>query len=148
MKRVYLSGPITGLNYGECSEWRKQAIEEFRKYGITGVSPMRFKEHLDDGSILGDADENPLTTEPALITRDRFDVASCDVLFVNFLGARDVSIGSLFELAWADAYRKPIVTVMEREGNVHDHKFVREVTGFRAEDLKRGLEITRAIMSY
>jgi nucleoside 2-deoxyribosyltransferase len=148
MRKVYLSGPVSGLKYNEATEWREDAIEMLIRYNIRGVSPMRSKEHLDNGGILGEADKNPLTTDNGLIVRDRYDVLNSDVLLANFLGATEVSICSIFELGWADVCRKPIATVMEREGNVRDHKFVREVSGFRVDSLERGVAVVFSILNY
>lgn len=146
-KRVYLSGPIMGLTYRGCNSWREYAIKELDKLGIVGVSPLRCKMYLDNGGILGDSDQLPLTCDRGIVTRDRWDVTqNCEVMLTNLLGAERVSIGTMFEYAWADMAKKPIVTIMEKQGNVHDHIMVRETTGFRVETLEEGLEIVRAIL--
>ena len=118
------------------------------KYGIFGVSPMRAKEHLQDRGILGEPDENVVSCQRGLTTRDRFDVMTCDVMLANFLGADKVSKGTLIEFGWADAFRKPIITVIEKEGNPHEHPFIRELTGFRVETLDEGLKVARSILNY
>jgi len=51
--------------------------------------------------------QQPLVSPPGAVGRDRFDVQTCDLLLVNLLGATSVSIGTMFELAWTDAWRKP-----------------------------------------
>ena len=45
-KLVYLAGPITGVDYGSCTDWRKYAKSKLAEDGIMGVSPMRGKENL------------------------------------------------------------------------------------------------------
>ena len=148
MKRVYLAGPIKGLNYNQCNDWREYAKKELEKEGIIGVTPMRAKEYLNTGQVIMDADENVITSQKGITMRDRWDVTSCDVILGNFLGAKNVSIGTMIEYGWADSARKPIITVMEREGNVHDHPIIRELTGFRVESLDEGLYVAKAILYY
>lgn len=97
MKRVYLSGPIRGLNYKECNGWREYAKRELEKEGIIGVSLMRAKEYLNTGQAIFDANENVISTQKGITTRDRWDVLSCDVLLGNLVGAERVSIGTVLE---------------------------------------------------
>lgn len=37
-KIVYLAGPITGLDYNDCTDWREYAKKELEKWGIIGLS--------------------------------------------------------------------------------------------------------------
>ena len=60
--------------------------------------------------------------------------------------ATEISIGTMIEYGWADAFRKPIITVMENEGNVHDHNFVKELSGFVVEELDEGIFIAKSIL--
>ncbi len=157
-KKVYLAGPITGLSFGGCTDWREYAIKELEQAGITGLSPMRSKDYLQSESIVGDSYENKvLSCSRGIITRDRWDTTRCDVILVNFLGAERVSIGTVMELAWADLARIPSIVVMEPSqleatgrtpsvGNVHEHSMLREATGFRVETLEEGLNVAKAIL--
>jgi hypothetical protein len=43
------------------------------------------------------------------------------------------------EMAWADAWRIPIILAMEA-GNIHDHAFVRQVAGFITADLDEAIQ--------
>ena len=125
-KRVYLAGPITGLSYSGCTDWRKFAKDELKKYGILGVSPMRAKEYLNKEKNISDSyPEKILSCDRGITTRDRFDVMTSNLILVNFLGAKEKSIGTVGEIFWADAFRKPIVTIMEKDGNPHDHSMIR-----------------------
>ena len=149
-KRVYLAGPITGLSYGECVDWREWAILELEKSGIVGVSPMRAKDFLANDkpiSALGqyDGDQLGLGTIPSIVTRDRWDVMRSDLILMNLFAAKSVSIGTMVELGWADAFRKPVVLVME-PNSVHAHVFVTGLTGFKATTLHGGITLVRAIL--
>jgi nucleoside 2-deoxyribosyltransferase len=154
VKTVYLAGPITGLTYGECTDWRQHAIAELAKDNIKGLSPMRGKEYLEaiskDVALTADGDKykivSPLSTNKGIITRDRWDSSRCDVLLVNFLGSKIVSIGTVMEVAWADARRTPIVCAVE-EDNVHFvHGMMKEAIGFRTDTLEAAIDLVKAIL--
>jgi nucleoside 2-deoxyribosyltransferase len=72
---------------------------------------------------------------------------NCDIMLANLLGAKKVSIGTIGEFFWADAYRKPVIAVMEKEGNPHEHAMIRELTGFRVETLEEGLAVAGAVLA-
>ena len=144
-KTVYLAGPITGQSYGGATEWREQAIERLAKRGITGLSPMRGKYYLEKFTDIPDYVDVPLSTARGITTRDRWDCFRCDVLLVNLTGTSRVSIGTVMEIAWADAARKPIVLAME-PGSLHDHSMVREAAGYILPTLEDALTIVEAIL--
>jgi nucleoside 2-deoxyribosyltransferase len=155
-KLVYLAGPITGLDYAGCTNWRNMAVATLAFAGIKGLSPMRWKEYLREQGILPalrNAQEDyeyakygVMSTSRGIMTRDRFDATRCDVLLVNLLGAEKVSVGTVMEIAWADLKRTPIVAVMEA-GNVHEHGMVNEAIGFRCDTLEEGLNIVKGILT-
>ncbi|HYD07505.1 MAG TPA: nucleoside 2-deoxyribosyltransferase [Reyranella sp.] len=149
MKKVYLAGPITGLDYKGATDWRDEAITKLQP--IAGMSPMRGKDYLRNlASMPHKSDElaaigHVLSSSRGIMTRDRYDCTTCDVLLVNFLGAQRVSIGTVMEVAWADANRIPIVCAMEK-GNVHEHGMVDEAIGFRVDTLDEAIRICRIIL--
>ena len=144
--RVYLSGPISGLTYKAGQDWREYAARILAPR-IACYSPLRAHRHLDgEGELRGAYPTHPLTTSMALTARARHDCQACDLLLVNLAGATEVSIGTCIELGWADAFRKPIVLVMEPHGNVHDHPLVRGVCAFQVATLEEGLNVTRGIL--
>lgn len=148
MKSVYLAGPITGLSYNGCTDWREYADSKLKEWGFFGISPLRGKNYLSlEKNILDQYEKIVLSTQKGITTRDRFDVNSCDVMLANLLGAQKVSVGTMIEYGWADAVRKPIITVIEKEGNIHDHSMLREITGYRVESLEEGLLVAKAILA-
>lgn len=148
---VYLAGPITGLSFAGCTDWREHARNELAAVGIDGFSPMRAKDALKHLPILSGTGEEyahltVLATQRGVMTCDRFDCTRCDVLLVNLLGAKAVSIGTVMEIAWADAERIPIVCAMEETGNVHEHMMVREALGYRLPTIEDALNTVKAIL--
>ena len=150
-KTVYLAGPITGLSYSGCTEWRAAAIERLATEGIKGLSPMRAKEYLSHlTNISGTGHDyghlGVFASPRGVMTRDRFDCTRCDVLLVNLLGAKAVSIGTVMEIAWADGKRTPIIVAIEPSGNPHEHMMIHEAIGFRVESLEDALATAIAIL--
>lgn len=143
---VYLAGPITGLDYEGAVDWREATRARLADHGIMAWSPMRAKEYLRAERAL-DArgySEHALSTARAITTRDRWDCMRADIVLANFVGAGRVSIGTVLELAWADAARVPVVAAMEG-GNVHEHAMVLELIGFRAETLEDAVDLVLAL---
>ena len=148
MKSIYLCGPISGLSFDECTDWRKYVARRLAS-DIVPLSPMRGKEYLAKEKAIGDSYEDTiLSSGRAITTRDRNDVMNCDMLMANFLGAQKVSIGSVIEYGWADAFRKPIITIMEADKtNIHEHSILNGVTGFRVSTLDEAVVVANALLS-
>jgi nucleoside 2-deoxyribosyltransferase len=147
---AYLAGPITGLDYAGATDWRDHATACLAPFGIKALSPLRSKGYLrgvESFSADGDVyrDLSVLSTNRGIMTRDRHDATRCDVLLVNLLGAERVSIGTVMEIAWADACRTPIVCAIEPKGNPHEHGMVLEAIGFRVTHLDDAINIVKAI---
>jgi nucleoside 2-deoxyribosyltransferase len=147
MPRIYLAGPIAGLSYNSCTNWREYALNQLKSWGIEGLSPMRAKENLAKERFLQDNYEGVLTNDMAVVTRDRNDVMYCDLLLANVLGATEYSRGTGGEIFWADAFRKPIVLVIEPQGNPHDYSMIRGMLGFRVETLDEGLLVAKTVLN-
>lgn len=127
---VYLAGPITGLDYQRTTEWRER-VSALLAPDIVCLSPMRSKTHVNNQSIASNEyPDDVLSSAREVITRSRWDTMRCDLLLVNLLYAERLSIGTIMEVAWADAARKPIVLAME-DGGLHEHAMIQEVVGFR-----------------
>lgn len=149
--KIYLAGPIAGLDYAGANTWRRRVKDELKEHGIESYSPMRAKEYLSKVSNFAKdctpyGAENVLSSNRGITTRDRWDATRCDLLFVNLIGATAVSIGTICEIAWADLKRIPIVCAMEPEGNPHQHGMIMEMLGFRVPSLSDAIEITKAVL--
>lgn len=146
---VYLAGPISGLTYDQGQDWREYAAANLPQE-IRAISPLRAKRAaLNNVGVIQNSYENhPLTCTSGITHRDKFDCMRADAVLFNMAGAKTVSVGTCMEYGWASAARvNPIiVTVMEDEGNLHDHPMVRGVTGFRVRTLDEGLKVLEAIL--
>ena len=128
MFTVYLVGPITGMTFEEVNEniqWRKCVLEGM---GYTVIHPFMGKGYLrtEPGKLKPSGFTQPASTDHAIFHRDRWMVEQADILLADLTPGKDkVSIGSMFELAWASLLRKNVVVVLPEE-NVHVHAFVKE----------------------
>ena len=144
--KVYLAGPITGLTFDEGQDWRAYVRDILAPVGIDAYSPLRQKHFLRAHGVLQGSYANPMATDKGIMTRDHFDVKTADLIFVNLLGAKSVSAGTVMELGWAYAYSKPVVCAIEPEGNVHEHPMVREALGYRLPTLDAAIAVVQAIL--
>lgn len=144
--RVYLAGPIKGLQYDDAVTWRERAAEELAPE-ITAFSPMRGKEYLNDGTALGDfySPRDILAAPKAIFGRDHNDVKSADMVIAFLLGASAVSIGTCVEIGWTNAYRVPLV-VVEREGGAHWHPFVTEAANWIVGSVEEAVFVARSVL--
>lgn len=151
MSKVYLAGPISGFSYDQAVHWRGEVAAKLASAGVQCLSPMRDKTTLRGAVAIGRNDEtHMLCSQRAIFCRDHYDVRACDVVLVNLRGAREISIGTMVELGWATAYRKPIVLVMELcsyTSNVHDHPFARQAADFIVNDLDTAAAIVKSILA-
>lgn len=146
-RKVYLAGPITGCSYNGCTDWREYAKNELALVGIDGFSPLRAKEYLASMEAMPHTSTlNVMSSAKAINVRDHYDCMSSDVILVNFLDAPVVSIGTVMEVAWGFAYRKPTVICMEETGNIHNHPMIRESGGFFVNTLEEGIHVVKAIL--
>jgi nucleoside 2-deoxyribosyltransferase len=150
---VYLAGPISGLNYEGATDWREYAKSELKQFGIKVLSPLRNQGHLKSIPVFSNEGgetarlKSSMSVPRGLTTRDRWDAMRCDVLLVNLLGAKSVSIGTVMEIAWADAQRTPIVVAIEDQGNPHEHAMINESIGFRVSTLWDAIDVTRQLLA-
>lgn len=168
-KKIYLAGPIAGLTYGESAlGWRAYVSKHISgQYALDGsseyvrsssesiqldcYSPMRGKRFLQDiapDQVLGQLEykQNPVSTVQGILGRDRHDTFSADLIFMNLLGAKDKSIGTMVELGWADSARKPVVLAMEDQGNTHEHIFVQGLVTYRVNNLDDAIACAKLIL--
>jgi hypothetical protein len=142
VRRVFLSGPITGCSQEQSSNWRQYVRERFSS-GIITIDPTRdsvdstvvSERELDEAARL-----HNLTHGKEILDRNRQDIARCDIVLANFLGAQRVSIGAVGELFWADIFRKPVIVVREVSHNPHDHGLINAIAFLTLHSLESAIE--------
>ena len=128
---IYLAGPMGGKTWREALDWRVYVDKELSPRGWHCLSPL--KAQIDDQDLdsaiptpIGrDSYEKPLPlVSSAFVAQDEFYVRKSDWVLANFLGAEKVSLGTVWELGFAYALGKQVISVFE-PGSVHDHAFLR-----------------------
>jgi nucleoside 2-deoxyribosyltransferase len=147
---MYTAGPIKGLTYDGASTWREYVRDEMERLSpwIKTVSPVR-GDHAQKGTgqvIMNDSKDHIFTTKYAINQRDFNDVKRADIIFVNLLGTEVVSIGTVMEIAWARAFQKPVVLMME-DDNIHDHPLLRYPAGYITDNLDKGVHVAISVIS-
>jgi len=150
---IYLAGPITGLTYDDCTSWRDYVKNNLPDY-IHTLSPMRGKDHLaikkqtDDNHVIQNSYEgNVMTSSKGINTRDYNDVKRSDVVLINLLDTKKVSIGTVMEIAWCRAFDIPTILIMEDEGNIHEHVMLTYDIGFRVTNLEQAISVAISLCS-
>lgn len=154
---MYLAGPITGLNYKGATDWRGIVAEQLAESGIVAFSPMRGKDYLRKLDVIGDArvqtrpeDDSyglnkVMSSAQGITYRDRNDVMKADVVLMNLLGATRISIGTMIEAGWADAFRKPVIVAREKD-SIHGHGMLDAIATYTVDDLEEALHLTRVLL--
>lgn len=148
LPKMYLAGPITGCTYGETTDWRKYLTYHLANE-VDCLSPMRAKDYLDNDAVIlkcydgGNAFKNIMSSSRGIMSRDYWDCHRCDLLFVNLEGTKQVSIGTVMEIAWGFERRIPIVALLDK---AHDHAMIREAVTHRCSDLEQAVQVVRALI--
>jgi nucleoside 2-deoxyribosyltransferase len=123
--RVYLARSITGCTFEEVMAYYVETMGVLRGFGFEVLHPMCGKHYLgaEAGVLRAGGYAQPLSSNRAIVGRDRWMVKQSDVVLAYLSGARQVSIGTVCELAWAFDAGKHVIVVME-SGNVHEHAFI------------------------
>ncbi|KKM03889.1 hypothetical protein LCGC14_1769930, partial [marine sediment metagenome] len=117
LPKVYLAGPIAGCSWDEATDWRIHA-QDFL-YDCEVVNPLRCEEYLEGSKKLPSTNaewtalSKPTSNAHAITVRSHWDAVRADVVLANFIGAKSVSLGSCFELAWAWGAGIPCVVVLD-----------------------------------
>lgn len=131
MIRVYLAGPINNCTKGEANDWRNVACTRLTDFGITGISPLRCEPLV--GERYGTDYPDPRFGVPsAIASKNKFDVANCDMMLAYFppeeaVGFKTLvptlertdptyswpSVGTIWEIGMATMANKMVVCVCQ-----------------------------------
>lgn len=156
-KAVYLSGPITGLEYGEARYgWRQHVADTLAGTGITMLSPMRHEGHLAEmtGAMTEEAlnefqerTNHFFSHSKMIVAKDLLDIDMSSIVLVYVLGAQAISKGTIAEVGYAYAKGKTIITVMENKGNMNDGPFLREMSDAVLDNLDDAIVAIKSLLS-
>lgn len=144
---LYMAGPVKGLTYDIATDWRLWLTNKLAGYNVECLDPMRDKDELQGETSIDRVEyDTPMSCPKGIYVRDRFDAMRCDLLLVNLRDTGKPSLGSVMEIAWADARHTPIILVME-PGNIHEHAMILGACGFRADCLAEAAAIAIAVLN-
>lgn len=125
--KIYLAGSISGQSGEAVISYFQETSSRLDAMGFEVIHPMIGKGYFRN-EIKFKAEgytHKPMSTNHAIIERDRWMVTMCDILYCNLSMAKIVSIGSMMELAWAHQLGKHSIVCMQPD-NIHRHAFVLE----------------------
>lgn len=122
MISVYLAGAINSDTMEQCIQWRVKLRADLGDK-IAFFDPT-FGENMKKVDSIGCSSE---LSPKEIVTKDYEQVKRCDILAVNLnsFGAHRPITGTLFEMAWAYEFRKPIIT-LANEDHYRFHPFIVE----------------------
>ena len=125
--KIYLAGPISGKGYDETVALFKSKADPLRSYGYEVLHPMLGKGELrNETEFRAHGYDNPVSTNHAVFERDKWMIQTADIVLADLSTATRVSIGTMYELAWASLLGKHTVVVLPEGEGPHRHCFVLE----------------------
>lgn len=145
---VYLAGPITDLTYEGAVDWRDYVATQLDSKKVETLSPMRGKTYLlSERSLKAEGySDQVMSTAKGINRRDFFDCNRADCVFVNLLGAKRVSIGTVMEIAWAFQNKIPTIVIMEKD-NIHQHAMIEDSVSWKVESVEQALDIVKFLFN-
>lgn len=146
--KIYIAGPISGKGYDEVMKYFKTTNDLLSKH-FEVFCPLNGKGHLRNELEFKahGYDEHPISTNHAIIERDRWMVDQSDVIYANLTESGErVSIGTCMELAWGHDKGKHTIVAMNKD-NIHRHAFVLEAADIVFETHKEAMEYLRNLGS-
>jgi nucleoside 2-deoxyribosyltransferase len=133
---VYLSGPMGGCSFKEMNDWRVEATEKLNSDTLTCLNPTRSFT----------ANSVPKETDKWINRRDYFDCVRSQCLLVNFKGMKNISVGTVMEIAWAYQKQIHIIVVGDPDGP-QNHPMLKDSITHEVETLDEGIAAVKELLS-
>lgn len=117
-KFVYLAGPIENCDYAEINDWRNEAgriLGYISENQIITINPYR----SEDGAYAGDYQRAMQIQQ-----KNYYDTKNCDVILAYM---PRVTLGTVFEVSWANILRKPIFIITDNP-EIENHPVLKATT--------------------
>lgn len=143
---VYLGGQVTGLDFGSSVAWPEQ-MREMIDERIDVVGPMRHQRALKHVGKIGSEliTGNPTATDAAIRRGCKHDILRVDFCIFNLQPIQKLSLGCMWEMAWADMLQKPICVILT-DNKFYDHPFIRDGATWLAPDSEKAAEIVNSFL--
>lgn len=126
--KIYCVGGITGLSAKEVFDYYDFIKDELKHIGFDVFHPMVGKDYMRNEEEFKSEGYtcSPLTEDNAIFNRDKWMVQHSDIVFADFTrSTKRASIGTCFEIAWANLSGKMVISVVPK-GNIHNHVFIKQ----------------------
>lgn len=144
MLKVYIAGSISGLSADDVFNYFDAMERILRLYGFVVNSPMTSREYLREEKVLSPEGYSGASTGHAIYKRDKWMISNSDIVFMNLGNSDTVSIGCMFELAWADMLGKHIV-VIKGNNSAYEHAFIGEAADIIFNTTEEALEYLQTL---
>lgn len=141
---VYLAGPIAGLDKDAANNWRddvSKQLFDISDGSIVGVSPLRCEppnlDGLYDDQLSIEARTDWFATSRCINAKNWLDTVKCDAILAYFpksLCENRPSYGTIIEMGWAIALRKPLFVCSDDQYLVK-HPLIDQNASYVGEDL-------------
>lgn len=148
MRTVYLAGPILGTTEAEAKDWRNTVASKLYCHNIRGISPLRCEPIVGEVYGTGNNADPLFGTARAISSKNFFDVQACDMTFAympKHLEKQSVSIGTILEIGWAYALRRPVVLVTD-DPYLMQHPVLNSCAAWLVPTLDDGIELAVGIL--
>ncbi|MCD9019146.1 nucleoside 2-deoxyribosyltransferase [Parachryseolinea silvisoli] len=146
-KYIYLAGPISGQKKADAEDWRSVVSSKVAS-DIVCLSPLR--DRTDFSSIshhrTPESTRTDLLHGIQIVARDRMDIMRCDLVLVNVLNHESISIGTVGEIFWADAFRKPVI-IIKNISSVYNHSMLDALCQWRFSTIEEGVDKINILLS-
>ena len=140
---VYLAGPIMGRTKTEANSWRHEVAEKLADHGIVGISPLRCEPLI--GERYGVSQDPLFGTPRAIGAKNRFDVRAADLTLAYLPENQPLSLGTLGEIFWADAYGKQVILVTTDQ-KLLDHPVLDAAVDWKLSSLDDAVDVCIGIL--
>lgn len=149
-KFIYLAGPINGCEEGEAKEWRKYVQSKFNK-GIVGINPLRCEPPAacSTGKYAATYSDPKYGLARAIHGKNWLDTVACDFVLAylpKFANDRRPSYGTVMEIGWASAMKKPICLVTD-DPVIVAHPVVNTAANWILNTLDESVELVNGIFT-
>jgi len=138
--RVYVAGIISGGKPEDVFNYFDSMKSTFEEFGYDVFSPLTGKGVLrTTKEFMSHGYTNPVSTNHAIVERDRWMVKNSDVIFCDLSGKDTASIGCTAELAWAHDNGVHSVVILPEEHAMR-HAFILEMADILFTNREDGID--------
>ena len=127
---VYISHPMSNLSFEEVMQYYLEVIWKLKGkcpnikifHPLIGKSSLANEKKLNANGY----NDNPISNKHAIYKRDRWMVQQSDIVLVDLTDGDGISVGCLFELAWADLLGKYTIVIRQEDDVRYKHAFIDE----------------------